>query len=76
MDLSMAVGTVGSGVLLHLTSAYPLVFGVSGGCVLLGLLVFTIQAKDDVWRAVKASPGTISPAAREASSPSEVKTSL
>jgi MFS family permease len=44
MDLSVAVGTVGSGVLLHLTEAYPLVFGASGGCVLLGLLVFTVSA--------------------------------
>ena len=44
MDLSVAVGTVGSGVLLHLTEAYPLVFGASGGCVLLGLLVFTASA--------------------------------
>jgi MFS family permease len=44
MDLSVAVGTVGSGVLLHLTEAYPLVFGVSGGCVLLSLLVWTVSA--------------------------------
>lgn len=44
MDLSVAVGTVGSGVLLHLTEAYPLVFGASGGCVLLGLLVCIVSA--------------------------------
>jgi len=47
MDLSMAVGTVGSGVLLHLTSAYPLVFGASGGCVLLSLLVFILATGKD-----------------------------
>ncbi len=47
MDLSMAVGTVGSGVLLHLTEAYPLVFGVSGGCVLLSLLVFILSTRNN-----------------------------
>jgi MFS family permease len=44
MDLSTAVGTIGAGALLHLTEAYPLVFGAAGGCVLLSLLVFTVSA--------------------------------
>jgi predicted MFS family arabinose efflux permease len=44
MDLSTAVGAIGSGALLQLTAAYPLVFGASGGCVLLSLLVFTVFA--------------------------------
>jgi MFS family permease len=76
MDLSMAVGTIGSGVLLHLTEAYPLVFAVSGGCVLLSLLVFTIQAKEDVWRGAKVSPGAISHAANDVSQHGDVETSL
>lgn len=74
MDLSMAVGTMGSGLLLHLTGAYPLMFGAAGGCVLLSLLVFTSQAKDDVWRVAKASPGGISSDAGEAAQPREVET--
>jgi MFS family permease len=76
MDLSMAVGTVGSGVLLHLTEAYPLVFGASGGCVLLSLLVFASQAKGDVWRGAKAAPSGVSSAAREATQPGEVETTM